>query len=163
MSGCVTWCDYAGIIPDKIDPDSQLGEWSIILATFSNWFRNEILGILEGNTPVIPPQLYIAVHSTVSNSTAAGTELSGDGYARVPVNFERVSDIQRWNAADVTTPAASAEWPNVASFTLWDDANIGGGNYYAYGNLAGAISVPATKAVQWQANRIIVGLGSPIT
>ncbi|MBT8147760.1 MAG: hypothetical protein KJN90_12965 [Gammaproteobacteria bacterium] len=133
------------------------------MATFSNWFRNEILGIIEGDTPVIPTQLYVAVHSTVCSSATPGTELSGDGYARVPITFERVSDIQRWNPADVTTPAASAEWPTVASFSLWDSASIGGGNYYAYGNLTTAISVDAQKAIKWPANKVIVGLGSPVT
>lgn len=160
---CVTWCSYEGSLPDKDDPDSKLRTWGIILATFSNWFRNEILGIMEGETPVIPTQLYVAVHSTTCSSAVPGTELTGDGYARVPITFERVSDIKRWNPADVTTPAASALWPTVHSFSLWDSAVEGGGNYYAYGNLTTAISIDANYAIKWPANKVIVGLGSAVT
>ena len=156
---CVTWCDYDGTIPDKQDPDSQLAEWEIDLATFSNWLNNQMLGIFEKKVPVIPSQLYVAVHSTLCSAASPGTELSGDGYARVPVYFERVSDIQRWSLSTATTPAASADW-SVLSFSLWDDANPGGGNYYAFGNLTEEYTVLATKAIQWQANKIIIGMGS---
>jgi len=160
---CVNWCHYSGTIPEKDDPDSKLNTWSIILATLSNYARNELLKVFEKQAPTIPTQFYIAVNSTVSNSATPGTELSGDGYARVPVTFNRVSDIQRWNPADVTTPAASAEWPTVASFTIWDDANPGGGNYWAYGNVTTAFSVTSGDLIKFPANRVIIGLGSPIT
>ena len=155
---CVTWCNYEGDLPEKPDPDSKLCVWEVSVAVFSNWFRNEILGILEGNTPVIPTTMYIGIHSTNSTATTPGTELSGDGYSRTMVTFERVSDIQRWNANDVISAAATAEWPTVASYTLWDSST--GGNYYAYGNLAASISIDANKAIKWPANTLVAGLGS---
>lgn len=158
---CVTWCDYEATIPDKTDPDAKLCVWGISLATFSNWFRDEILGIFEGETPTVPTTLYIAVHSTVSNADAAGTELSGDGYSRTLITFEKVSDIQRWNPNDVITASASAEWPTVASYSLWDAATDG--NYYAYGNLVTAISIDSGKAIKFPANKVVVGLGSSVT
>lgn len=157
---CVTWCDYAGTIPEKTDPDSLLCTWSISLATFSAYGINQMLRILSNETPTVPTQFYVAVHSTASSRATAGTELSGDGYARVPISFERVSDIQRWNPSDVTTPAASAEWPTVASWSLWDDANPGGGNYWAFGNVATAFAVTQGKAIKFPANNVIVGIGT---
>ena len=160
---CVTWCQYAGDIPDKADPNSKLFEWSITLSTFSNWFSNEVLGIFEGETPTIPTTLYAGVCSDASSASSAGTELSGGGYARVPVTFERVSDIKRWNPSIVVFPAATAEW-TAGSFTLWDDANPGQGNYYAYGNLAGSVTVAISEAIRFPAETgIIIGMGSTVT
>lgn len=156
MSCNVTWCDYAGDLPEKKDPVLEQFQWEIVLGTFSQWFSNEILGIARGETPVVPTQMYVAVHSTVCTSATPGTELSGDGYARVPVTFERVSDIQSWNNALVNTPSATADW-TVASFSLWDSQTIGGGNYYAFGNLPAAITIATTKAVSFPANNIIMG------
>lgn len=157
---CVTWCDYAGVIRDeKTDQDSQLATWSIILATFSNWFTNELLGVLEGETPTIPTQLYVAVNSTVSSRESQGTELSGNGYARSAISFERVSDIQRWNPADVYSPSASADW-TVLSFSLHDAPT--GGNYYGYGNLTTAYTLTSGKTLLWAKENVIIGLGSAV-
>ena len=160
---CISWCDYEGTLPPKYDPDSRLVEWDITLATFSNWFRNEVLGIFAGNPPTIPNQCYVAVHSTLSSSATPGTELSGDGYLRTPISFVRASDIKYWNPTGVATPGATAEWPIVYSFSIWDNAAIGSGNYYAYGNLTVPVSIAASKAIIWAAERVLIGLGSAIT
>lgn len=155
---CVTWCSYDGVIPVKRDPDSELVDWEIILATLSNWAHNNLLLAVEAETPYIPTQFYVAVMTTASDVNTPGTELTLGGYARVPISFERVSDIQRWNPSDVTTPAASVEWPTIASFTLWDDANVGGGNYWGFGNLAETFTVDSGDAIKWEANRVAIGL-----
>ena len=129
------------------------------MGSFSHWFDNEILGVFEGNTPVIPSTLYVACHSTACSEAIPGTELSGDGYARFPITFERVSDIQRWNPTAVSSSTASAEW-SVASLSIWDDANIGGGNYYAFGNLTATLTVEANKAIQCPEHTVNVGMGT---
>jgi hypothetical protein len=156
---CVTWCQFAGDLPDKTDPDSNLQTWDIILATFSNWFRNEILGMLSGEAPTYQTSgtYYIACCSTASTSAAAGTELSGGNYGRTAITFDRVSDIQRWNPVTLNSPLASAEWDPILSFALYDQAT--GGNYYAFGNLATALTIESGKAVQWPENQVIVGMG----
>lgn len=159
---CVSWCDYSGTIPDKSDPDSQLAAWEITVATFSNWFRNEILGMMNGEAPTYPTSgtFYIACCSTASIAETEGTELSGDGYARTSITFERVSDIQRWNPSTVNSPLSTAQWDDILSFTLWDQPS--GGNYYAYGNLTTAFTVENGTAVQWPKNKVIVGLGQAL-
>ena len=157
---CVDWCTYSGGVPTKEDPESLLQKWEIDLSTFSNWFRNEVLGIFEGETPEVPTQFYVACHSTVCSASTPGTELSGDGYTRTAITFERVSDIKRWNPTGVSTPAATADWPNVVSFSIWDSAT--GGNYYAFGNLVEPISVTSSKAITWSAEKVVIGMGSPL-
>lgn len=156
---CVTWCQFSGDIPDKTDPDSNLQTWDITVGTFSNWFRNEILKMLSGEKPTyqVSGTYYIACCSTASTSAAAGTELSGGGYGRTAITFERVSDIQRWNPVTLNSPLASAEWNPILSFALYDQAT--GGNYYAFGNLAVTLTIESGKAVQWPENQVIVGMG----
>lgn len=152
---CVSWCDFAGGIPPKTDVPI-VDTWEIELSTFSNWFRNEVLGIFEGLTPTIPSTLYVRLHSSVSSAASAGAELVGDGYAPVTITFERVSDIKRWNPNEVSFGAATGAW-SVASLTLWDAAS--GGNYYAFGNLETAIAVDVNKTIVLQANKAIIGMG----
>jgi len=157
---CVTWCDYEGPLPEKTDPDSQLEQWEINLSTFSNWFRNEILGMLSGETPTFQASgtYYIACHTTTSSSIAPGTELTGKNYSRSAITFTRVSDIKRWNPTTVVSAVATEAWDDILSFTLWDSPT--GGNYYAFGNLTEALSVEAGKGVQWPQEKVIVGMGS---
>ena len=158
---CVTWCSYDGDIPPKNDgdPDSGVIEWEIDLSTFSDWFRNEVLSIFRGETPVIPSQLYVAAHSTACTSAAAGTELSGDGYGRFSVTFERVSDIKIWNPTIVSSPTASANW-TFQSVSIWDSQVIGAGNYYAFGNLDTEYTLTAGRALAIEVNKLIIGMGS---
>lgn len=159
--GCVSWCDYSGRLPTKDDPDSLLETWSIELSTFSDWFRNELLGTFHGEAPTYPAdgQFYIAAHSGISTVAMAGNEITGDGMTRVPVTFERVTDIQRWNPNAVQTGNASGSGWTILSFSLWDHPVAGNGNYYAFGNLTDALVVPAGNLVKWEAEHIIVGMG----
>ena len=154
---CVSWCNYVGPIPEKTDPESELPQWSVILATFSNWFNNEVLGIYEGNTPVIPTTLYVGVHSTPSDAQTPGAELVGNGYSRSIIAFTRVSDIQRWSVVDVLSPVATAKW-DAQSFSIWDAPT--GGNYYAFGNLGAPIEIDIGKSILWPANKVLLGMGS---
>lgn len=152
---CVSWCEFAGDFPDK-DLESNILQWEITLGTLSNWFRNEILGIMSGETPTIPQQLYIKMHSTESDELAAGTELSGGNYFKTPVTFERVSQVQLRNATTVNSQLSTDEWLDVTSFTLFDEQD----NYYAYGNLRAPLSIIAGKGVQWPAGNITIGIGT---
>ena len=115
---------------------------------------------LEGVAPVLPAQLYVAVGITASTKASPGTELTRAGYARVPISFDRVSDIQRWNPTDVTFPNATEEWANIASLQLWDDANPGQGNYYAYGNITTPFTIPVNQTIKLPAKTVIVGIGT---
>lgn len=155
---CVSWCKYTEHIPTKKDQDSQLITWEIELSTFSNYGWNQLLKVFRGVAPDVPTQFYWSCHSTASGRLAPGTELSGDGYARTPITFERVSDIKLWNPSDVTSAAATANWDDIVSFGLYD--SLTGGNYWAYGNLVTPISVTASKALKILANKAIIGGGS---
>ena len=143
-----TRCEFTGDLPgeDGVDPDSVLVRWEVDEVEFSDWFwNNAILAQYRSVDFTAPTTLYVAAHSTESSTTAAGTELTGSGYARVQVTFDRVSDILVRNLSTYSFPLATSEWPTVASLSIWDSDT--GGNYYAYGNFAEAISVPVNDAI----------------
>ena len=156
---CVSWCEFDEI-PTKDDPDSRLVTWEIELSQFTFYGWNQILKIFENDTPDIPTQFYIGAHSTVSDRQTIGTELSGDGYARIAVSFERVTDIKRWNTAQVTSPNATATW-TVASFALWDAATAG--NAWAFGNLAATLTVNSGQQIVFPDESVLIGGGAPPT
>ena len=114
--------------------------------------------MFEGETPVVPSTLYVAAHSTPCTAQRPGTELSGSGYARMPITFEKVSDIQRWNPSQVTSATATANWDAILAFSIWDDLTAG--NYYAFGNLTAELNILASKAIVLKAESVIVGLGA---
>lgn len=156
---CVNWCNFEGTIPPKTDSPIS-NAWEIELSTFSNYARNQILGIFEGTTPNVPTQFYVAAHSTACTAAAPGTELTGDNYERFAITFERVSDIKRWNPEEVSSVAATPNSWTVLSLSIWDAQT--GGNYWAFGNLTSSLTVATNSAIVLQANRVIVGMGSSV-
>jgi hypothetical protein len=159
---CVTWCEFEGDLPVK-EPPTQLAEWEIDLATFSNWLRNEILQhvFVDGYVFTPPTALYAAQCSTISSAITPGTEITT--IARVQVSFARVSDIKLWNPVQHNTQLSASQL-DIASMTLWDSPNSGDGNYFAFGNLNPVFTLPSGQAVVYPAQTgVIVGLGSPPT
>lgn len=156
---CVNWCSYQGAIPDK--PDSPIAEeCEVVLATFSNWARNEILGLFSGETPVVPSEFWVAAVTTASSAAAAGTEQVGDGYGRWQITFERVSDIKRWNPNKASSPSASGAW-SIAGLALYDAQS--GGNYWAFANYRDTLTVDVNSGIVNQATKFIIGMGAPVT
>lgn len=154
---CVNWCDFEGTIPQK--PETPItNAWSIELSTFSNYARNQILGIFEGTTPNVPSQFYVAAHSTACSAATPGTELTGDGYARFAITFERVSDIKRWNPTEAASALATPNPWSVVSLSIWDQLTAG--NYWAFGNLSSTLTVAVNQSIVLQENRVIIGMGS---
>lgn len=158
---CVTWCNYEGQIPSKSPPGSVIAKWTINLATFSDWYTNELLKTTYGEAPTYPPDglFYIGCNSEASSRATPGAELSGGNYSRTQVTFERVSDIQVWNPSTKQSQTADAQWDPILSFTLWDAPT--GGNYYAFGNLGVGRTVDAGENIQWPAEGgVMLGLGA---
>lgn len=155
MSCKITWCSFEGDLPDKKDPLSTICEIEIDDVAFSYWLDDQLLGAWDGTTFVLPTQLYVAVNSTASSKSAAGTEITEFG--RTAITFERVSQIQRWNTATVQTSDPGGA-KDVASFAIWDDPNAGGGNYWGYANLDEVTSIE--NVISWLSNKFVIGMGS---
>jgi hypothetical protein len=92
------------------------------------------------NQTFAQPATYVALNTTTTSDSAAGTEVSGGSYARVLVN-KAGGSTPRWNtvasgATDnenaITFPTASANWGNVKGFVIYDASSTG--NAMIYGN-----------------------------
>jgi hypothetical protein len=98
--------------------------------------REQLLkATLTGNTYTSPTTVYMALYSTAPTATTAGTELSGDGYARETVTFTVTADVATTSAAVEFGPA-TADWSTVRGWAVLD-ASTGGNQLYA-----GSFSLP---------------------
>ena len=120
----------------------------------------KILDYMFGGVLYSPPSiLYIGLYSALPDDTGGGTELSGDGYARCPVN----NDLVNWPTATGTTdktngtiftfPAATAGWPTVIGIGIFDSST--GGNMLYYSDIT-PVSVSTGDIVRILAGGITV-------
>lgn len=122
----------------------------------TDYLEAKMLNWMFGGTPYSPPSvMYIGLFSILPTDSDPGTELSGGGYARVPVNNDPVN----WPAAEDATikqngvvftfPAATSDWGGVAGIGIFDAATAG--NLLYWSNIV-PISVVTSDIV-----RILVG------
>lgn len=97
----------------------------------------------------LPTKFYVSLHSTVSSAAAAGTEITGNAYARAEItrslaNFSGTQGAGTTSVSSGTTgvstnniqvdfPTPTAAWPNVLSVCIFDAPT--GGNMTDYFNL----------------------------
>jgi len=98
-----------------------------------------------------PTTIQVALFSTVCSDAAAGTELSGNGYARTTCNvWDLAVDGASQNTGAITFPVASGDWSAAvhaavyidAVYALWLDINdltVLSGEYGRF--IAGALDV----------------------
>jgi hypothetical protein len=79
---------------------------------------------------------------------AGGTELSGNGYARVSVAFDAASGGTTDNTAVVDFPAnsGSSNWGAVAYWSIWDAST--GGNMLLHGAFTSAKTIEVNDVLR---------------
>jgi hypothetical protein len=111
------------------------------MAGFSNATRRAILDCYFNQTNITAPTaIYLALFSTAHNDDGTGgTELTGNGYARVDVTaaFSAASGNAVTNSAAVDFPTASGAWAAANGWALMSASS--GGTYI----LGAACSLPA--------------------
>ena len=73
---------------------------------------------------------YIALFSVAPGEAGGGTELTGNGYARIAVGFGVPSDGVSTNAAEVKFTASGGAWSAIAGHALMDASSGGNMLYY---------------------------------
>ena len=114
----------------------------------SNYLCNLLLGLVFGKTTYTPPTtLYCALFTVAPTAAGGGTEVVGNGYARVAVtnntsNFPTptAQSVSNANVVDFGTPTGTG-WGTIV-FGAWFDASSGGNMLYA-GPFSPARSAPA--------------------
>jgi len=101
----------------------------------STAYSNSVLDwLFRGQTLAQPANIYIALFSTACSDAAAGTELSGNGYARAQCNaWDTASGGASQNTNTVTFAQASGNWSAAVYAALYD--NSSGGTYMLYADV----------------------------
>lgn len=115
------------------------------MASLSDQYENAVLNAILGDNraPNMPGTVYVALFTSAPNDAGGGTEVSGNGYARVAVanstaNWPNASGGVKYNASLVTFPTATGSWGTVGWMALMDAETDG--NIILHAELASTIS-----------------------
>jgi hypothetical protein len=124
----------------------------------SDYLENQILNhFLKGGTAVAQPAtLYVSLHTADPTDAGTGAEVSGGAYARQPIAFSAASAGSTKNNADITYPAATANWGTATHIGIWDALTTG--NLYFYGPLASSAIINTGTTYKLPLNQITVAL-----
>jgi hypothetical protein len=107
--------------------------------SFSNYFETQVLQwAFTTGSATRPTQWHIALYTAAPSDTGGGTEVSGNGYARVAATFT-VSGNLATNASSLEWAAATGSWGTVTHAAVFDAAT--GGNMLAHGALTSARTI----------------------
>lgn len=102
---------------------------------FTDFLENELLDHVFRNASYTPPTtVYVALTTTTPTDSAAGTEVSGNNYARTAATFGAASGGAISNSGAVTFPTPSGSWGTITHFEIWDAST--NGNRLAWGALS---------------------------
>lgn len=104
--------------------------------SFSDYLEDKLLNhVFAGAAYTAPTTIYVGLHTTANTDAAAGTELSGNGYARQTVTFTvtGTSPTEADNDTAIEFPVATASWGTVTHAGVYDA--LTGGNLLAHAEL----------------------------
>ncbi len=120
------------------------------MSAMSDYLENKLLDhILSTTAFSAPSAVYLGLSIASMGENAGGTELSGNGYARVgPVAFDAASGGTTDNTAVLDFPAnsGSTNWGAVAYWSLWDAAT--GGNMLLHGAFTSAKTIEVNDVLR---------------
>jgi len=96
------------------------------MSAMSDYLENEILDhILGTGAYTMPTTVYVGLSTGSFNDDNSGTELTGNGYARVSISFGAAASGTASNDAAVEFSAATGSWGTVSHFGLFDASSSG--------------------------------------
>ena len=110
------------------------------MSAMSDYLENEILDhILGTGAYTMPSSVYVGLSTGSFADDNSGTELTGNGYARVAATFNAAASGTADNSAAIEFSAATASWGTVSHFGLFDASSAG--NLLIHGAFTTAKSV----------------------
>ena len=89
------------------------------MSAMSDYLENEILDhILATGAYTAPTNVYVGLSTASFADDNSGTELTGNGYARVAVTFGAAASGTASNSAAVEFSAATGSWGTVTHFGI---------------------------------------------
>jgi len=118
------------------------------MSAMSDYLENKVLDhILATTAFTAPSAVYLGLSIASMGDNAGGTELSGNGYARVSVAFDAASGGTTDNTAVVDFPACTgSNWGAVAYWSLWDAST--GGNMLLHGSFTSAKTIEVNDVLR---------------
>jgi hypothetical protein len=96
------------------------------MAEMSNYLENALVNAVLRNTAYTSPTtVYLALYTSDPTDADAGTEVSGNAYARQSITFGAPSNGVTTNSAAIEFPQATGSWGTVAYVGI-RDASTGG-------------------------------------
>jgi len=96
------------------------------MAEFTNYLENKLLDhVLRNVTYTSPTTVYVGLFTTAPDDTGAGTEITGNSYARVSVSVTTASAGAVTSSANVTFPQATGSWGTISHMAIFDAATSG--------------------------------------
>jgi hypothetical protein len=100
------------------------------MAEMSNYLENALINATLRNTAYTSPTtVYLGLYTTDPTDADAGTEVTGNGYARQSITFGAPSNGVSTNSAAIEFPQATGSWGTVAYVGI-RDASTGGNLLY---------------------------------
>jgi len=118
------------------------------MSAMSDYLENKLLDHILATTAFSAPSaVYLGLSIASMGENAGGTELSGNGYARVAVAFDAASGGTTDNTAVVDFPACTgSNWGAVAYWSIWDAST--GGNMLLHGAFTSAKTIEVNDVLR---------------
>ena len=144
------------------------------MSAFTNYAENKIIDrVIRGQGGSFPTNWYVGLLTAAPSDSGAGTEVSGNGYARVQIAASAAawaatdavgstaapsagSSGTTSNNASVDFPSPSGGWGTVSHFAVYDAAS--GGNMWWYGALVVAKQIFTGDPVKFPAGALSLQL-----
>ena len=118
--------------------------------SFSDYLEDKVLEhVFGGVAYTAPTTLYVGLFTSAASDSAAGTEVSGNGYARQTAAFtvSGTSPTTAATSAVVEFPEATASWGTITYAGVFDASSAG--NMLAYAELTDPsdFTTPLSKTI----------------
>ena len=123
--------------------------------TLSTALNNKLLDhIFKTTSFSVPTNIYVALYSVAPTAAGGGTELTGDGYARVVMDAWDVSSAGATENTNAITYAAASgnDWSEAVAYGLFDA--ITGGNFLGWGDLTVSKTVTVGDTAEFAAGAL---------
>jgi hypothetical protein len=126
------------------------------MSAATNFLENKVLDHVLGEgvrNYTSPAVLTVGLFSDNPGETGAGTEISGNAYARTGVTFGAASGGSATNSANVTFPTATGTWGTVSHAGVFDGTDM-----VFYGALSVSKSPTSGDTFQINAGQLTITL-----
>ena len=132
------------------------------MTALSTFAELKVLDLLFKNTSYSAPNAYIGLFSTDPTDSASGTELSGNGYARIQIDNKMSSatsgadNSSITNSSQINFATSTGDWDTVTHIGIFDA--ISSGNLLAHGALVDSAEVDASDVFAIQVGKLVINI-----